>query len=449
MLGYNNWMEEGIELSDREIEIIRLVATGASNKEIAHELTISPNTVKVHLRNIFGKLGVLSRTEATMTAIKMGLVEAPGQSSNVNPVPKDENLVSSQDQEVVNPVPNKWINLFRISIGLIIVVLVGFLIYRTVSTTNTPEGAVSAEEFEAMSSNRWTSIQNLPLNLSAMGFARYENQFIIIGGENESGVVSDVWSYETEADSWKEKASIPIAVKDIQAAILGEKIFVPGGSDESNVPLSDLYIYNPRTDTWEIGSSLPIKISSYGLVPYEGKLYLFGGFDGKNYLDTIYVYDPDLDEWKLFGEMPYACAELSAVVIGGRIHIMGGVNDKEILDTHQVYFPERDEIGEPAWLDAANLPTPRYDMNSTVLADMIYIAGGKDDNGELLPVIQYLPPKDSWAEIDSPPVAIGDLPAVIPYETKLYVLGGLTEDGFSNQSLAYQAVYTILVPVVR
>ena len=442
-------MEEGIELSEREIEIIRLVATGASNKEIAHELTISPNTVKVHLRNIFGKLGVLSRTEATMTAIKMGLVETPGQPTNTFPSTNNEQPIPSLDQTSVSPGGNKWINLFRISIGLIIVILVGFLIFRTFSSPDTPEGGVSAAEFEEMSSNRWTSIQELPLNLSAMGFVRYENQFILIGGENETGVLQDVWSYETGNDSWIEKSPIPEPVKEIQAAILGEKIYVPGGSGDDNLPISELFIYDPRADTWETGSSLPVKISSYGMVPYEGKLYVFGGYDGEDYLNTIYVYDPYSNEWNLLGEMPYSCAGLTAVVLGGRIHIMGGINEEGILDTHQVYIPQRDEIGEPAWLDAASLPTPRYGMNSTVLAEMIYIAGGKNEISGVLPVIQYLTPKDSWTEIDNPPNPIGNLPAVVPFETRLYVLGGLTEDGFSSKSLAYQAVYTILVPVVR
>ena len=65
--------EEG--LSPRELEVLRIAATGSTNKEIARDLEISPRTVQVHLANIFSKLGVGSRTEAVLYAIKRGWID--------------------------------------------------------------------------------------------------------------------------------------------------------------------------------------------------------------------------------------------------------------------------------------------------------------------------------------------------------------------------------------
>jgi DNA-binding NarL/FixJ family response regulator len=61
-------------LTEREIEVLRLVARGFTNKAVGQELSISDRTVQGHLANIYGKLGVGSRTEAVTEALKQGWI---------------------------------------------------------------------------------------------------------------------------------------------------------------------------------------------------------------------------------------------------------------------------------------------------------------------------------------------------------------------------------------
>lgn len=62
-------------LTGREVEVLQAVASGMANKEIAEALCISSYTVQVHLRNIFGKLGVDNRTEAVTYALAQGWIK--------------------------------------------------------------------------------------------------------------------------------------------------------------------------------------------------------------------------------------------------------------------------------------------------------------------------------------------------------------------------------------
>jgi len=64
-------------LTERETDVLRLLAQGQANKQIARRLSIAEKTVKVHVSNILSKLGVQSRTQAALYAIRTGLV-SPG-----------------------------------------------------------------------------------------------------------------------------------------------------------------------------------------------------------------------------------------------------------------------------------------------------------------------------------------------------------------------------------
>ena len=62
------------ELTSRELDVLRCLARGRNNREIATTLFISEDTVKTHLKNVFGKLGVEDRTGAVLAAVRQGIV---------------------------------------------------------------------------------------------------------------------------------------------------------------------------------------------------------------------------------------------------------------------------------------------------------------------------------------------------------------------------------------
>jgi len=62
-------------LSDREADVLRLVAIGKANKEIARAMSLSEETVKAHLKSIFAKLDVTDRTHAVTVAARRGIIE--------------------------------------------------------------------------------------------------------------------------------------------------------------------------------------------------------------------------------------------------------------------------------------------------------------------------------------------------------------------------------------
>lgn len=66
---------EESQLTDREFAVLRLAASGKSNKDIADELVVSVPTVKAHLVNVFNKIGVGSRTEAVLVALRRGWLD--------------------------------------------------------------------------------------------------------------------------------------------------------------------------------------------------------------------------------------------------------------------------------------------------------------------------------------------------------------------------------------
>lgn len=70
----NDRVRETLGISEREFEVLGLLAAGRSNKEIAATLNVSPNTVKTHVAKLYGKLEVTRRTAAIVRARELGML---------------------------------------------------------------------------------------------------------------------------------------------------------------------------------------------------------------------------------------------------------------------------------------------------------------------------------------------------------------------------------------
>ncbi len=354
-------MSEGKKLSEREEQILQLVATGMTNREIAQQLTISPNTVKVHLSNVFEKIGVASRTEATLYAIEHGVVDVPG---NENPTgvdaPESENIW-------------KKVLPFGILAAVLVLILLGFLIFGTdlifPKATPTPERMQSLVETE----ERWVALAPLPKPRAGLAATAYDGDIYAIAGEGLEGVSGSVFRYVANDDRWEVLSDKPTPVRDVKAVLIGEKIYVPGGMLAYGLPSDVLEIYDPREDTWKKGSALPQAISAYALADFEGQLYLFGGWDGEQALDSVYIYDPDEDAWREGTPMPTARFDAGAGEAGGKIFVIGGWDGERALTVNEVYFPERDSQGESAWSAQAELPEPLYACAVESIGEIIFL----------------------------------------------------------------------------
>jgi DNA-binding CsgD family transcriptional regulator len=451
------------DLTERELQILRLVATGASNKEIARALQISPNTVKVHLRNIFGKIGVASRTEATLYSLRLEQAATPESMGNSNPTLPSATVDQADHVEGKAP-PGQARPARRIHWAWVAGLAAMALVLTAIAMWASLLQSRSATPAEIGAPVRWQSAPDLPQGRAEMAAAVYAGRLYLISGRTSQGLTPSVLSLDLDENIWQETTPKPTPVRAAQAAVVGEHVYVPGGCLQDGSAIDQMEVYDPRQQTWEQRAHLPLPLCAYALAQLEGRLYLFGGWDGTQVTGSTLIYDPAVDTWSS-GE-PFAPARQYAAAVSenDQIHLIGGQDDKgQPLADHQVYLPARDLMGgsaategaltsvaptSVAWETLAPMPAARYGMGAVSLAGLVFVMGGQGSVSAMLP-LEYLPGDDRWMELGSPPQPNGVFLSVLPVQTRLHLIGGEISGQLTARHQSYQAVFTILMPVVQ
>jgi DNA-binding CsgD family transcriptional regulator len=432
-------MADVVQLSEREREILKLVATGATNQQIATDLGISINTVKVHLRNVFGKIGAASRTEATLYAVRNGLVEGGKAVISANETlpepsllqqPIVQNPLPSTAQPITQPSsaipaePSSSPSLQRglmigigtvggLAIALLAIWLLGF---RTGPQTPPTPTASIAQATNATAS--WVSQRDLPVGLGAAAGASVDGRIYILGGKSSAGASAQVWRYDPSTNAWAALPEKPTPIFNAQAAVLGGKIYIPGGEQGDGSISDTLDVYDPVAQSWETKAKLPQPRAAYGLAAVDGRVYLFGGTDGTQARAEVFEYDPATDSWRELEPMPTARAYGAAVAFDGKIYVLGGEAQGSELSANEQFTPSIG--GKGSWAKVIPLEQPRSRFGASAVGNNIVVIGGTKNEEPT----RYDVRSSIWERFKAPALPLGSQPTVITRDSSIFVAAG-------------------------
>ncbi|PWH15512.1 MAG: hypothetical protein DDG59_11390 [Anaerolineae bacterium] len=433
-------MNENFELSEREIEILKLVATGLSNKEIAYQLKISPNTVKVHLKNIFSKIGVVSRTEAAMFAVRQGWVEAGNQATLETIEDQEKASLPGSPKMALSPLILGILSVGGFAAMIVLVVLLVNLAGRNnpqiveIVVTPTPEPV------------QWELVTQMPEPKKSMAYAAVDNKIYIIGGETPNGISDRVDIYDTVTGQWSEGARKPTPVSEACGAYLGGKIIVAGGKTPDGSVTNVVEAYDVAEDRWDKLPELPNPLAGAGCVEYEGSYYLIGGWDGERVHSMVISYSVSRLTMRILDNIIESRAYFATSELNNQIFIIGGWDGKNILDDINVISWQG---SSEQYTKLGSLKESRYLLTGQNVLDKLYIIGGINDTATVTNSLEFDPRNGKQRLIENPKKSTWYGQGTVSLGEYIYGLGGEFGGSIDKYIYRLRVLYTILLPIVQ
>jgi DNA-binding CsgD family transcriptional regulator/N-acetylneuraminic acid mutarotase len=468
-------------LTERELEVVRLVGVGITNKEIAQQLNVSANTVRVHLNNIFTKLGVHSRTELTVLAIRNGWVlqdnftattqntsdaeTSSGHMVNDNTLSYDDNLVTGNTTLTIqtetsaiadnasrvvfpkvapNPQPLPPLALWR-RFTLVIALAVGIALFAlsfpisrlTISANPDGIGLSSNIDNSFLSpgeTTRWFQRSALPNQRARAAAVTVGNSIYVIGGEINKIATSDLLSFDKESNTWRNlSANKPTPVGNAIASVIGDIIYVVGGTTLNDALTSRNESFDIQQQSWRTLAPLPRATAGHAMAAYADKLYVFGGKTSIGTTANSFVYNPQTDAWIAIAPMPTPRSLAAAVANDTHIFVIGGYDDGRESSICEAYNPIDNE-----WSVCAPMLLPRGGFGLVRFGANIYAIGG-GWSGFVGFNERYDIATNRWSAIETPLIGDWRSVAVAASNTEFYVIGGYS----NNRRLATTYVYEV------
>lgn len=453
-------------LSEREMDVARLLAQGLSNGEIAHELVLSPHTVKVHLRNIYAKLEVSSRTEATMSLMQQGWLVVEGvELAEPTTVPVAPLLPEPLPLAPLSPTLAPWQRLYLMAAVLVCVLALG-LPTLLASTTARPLDLLSDRDrltlgrpaLDALP--RWEVRTPLPQVRSRLALVLLGNRLYAMGGETAQGeTVGTLDIYDLVVNDWSRGADLPAPVANSAAAVVGDRIFLAGGStsapasapvaadgsDAASQIQQDLWSYDAATDRWISAGVLPVPLAGAALVNLDDALFLVGGWDGETFHDEVWRWTPgpnpaQAGDWAVIARMDTPRAFLGSVGLNGLIYVVGGFDGK-----HELAVAATLDVSSGEWTALPDLFVPRAG-HALVYDGGAVVALGGGLTQAILTHERFDPAIGLWSNFPSPLAGEWRHLGAAVKDGNIHLVGGWSGD-YLDLHMQYQSRFINFLPI--
>lgn len=229
-------------------------------------------------------------------------------------------------------------------------------------------------------------------------------------------------SFGVEGEVWKYEPFSKTSRVDPAAAVVGDKIYVVGGTGEQAVFFPKLEIYDTNTGTWSTGASIPWDRRSCEAVSVGDIIYTIAGSDAPNALQS---YNTITNTWRTERSSTIERVGHAAVAAGSKIYVIGGTGRNGYLNSLEIYDTKSGE-----WTIGESMPTARQNLTAAYASGKIYVVGGrngKDYYGGKTSVMEiYDIASNSWSTGPSCPIA-NDCGASVGVGNKIYVMGGTND----------------------
>ncbi|MEX1019938.1 MAG: LuxR C-terminal-related transcriptional regulator [Litorilinea sp.] len=410
-------------LSEREMDVARLLTTGATNSEIARELTISPHTVKVHLRNVFEKLQVSSRTEASMVLLQRGWVVVPGLET---PGVETPGALEAQTGPVAPPVPPPladqpaglavWQRIY-LGVAVALCLVAAFTPYvlgrpraSFALLSDAGQTVIGRPAVELLP--RWEARTPLSQARSRMAVAMDSQAIYVVGGEASGGrLLQSVDTYDLQVNQWHQLAPLPFALANSTAAIWENRLYVAGGvtptSGAGSVAenVSENIPENVAGDEVAAGAQPAVEAAEDIAAELAGERPATGNTPTARFTvsDALLLYDGALQTWRPRGALPVPLAGAHLLADSSALYLLGGWDGETMRDEVWAWTPD---ANTPAveWRLITRLPVPMAFFGATLVDGALYVAGGYDGQNELAQVHRYRLETARWEAL--PPLTV-------------------------------------------